>query len=250
MPNRLSNFYFRALIALFLAFAGLQPVQAQTGEADFVGELVFGLTTNSNSGLLGGVMAKYSTVYDDKTSYFLQLEMVEVKHPKEWRYINEETQSIFVLGKSNYLFAIRPMVGVERVLFRKAPDQGIHVNLIGAIGPTLGILKPYLIYYDYTGGLRNDVRIEQYDPNKHNDPNNILGNAGFATNFSDSKIDPGFNIRTGLTFEYGQFREVAAGIEVGFMYEQFLNKLAIMPEARKSSSYRSVYITLYGGWRR
>ncbi|RYZ83394.1 MAG: hypothetical protein EOO68_33030 [Moraxellaceae bacterium] len=250
MPIRPVYFsFFLSAFLLFLA-TGFSPVLAQEEEEEYTGEFILGLNLNSNGGLLGGVMAKRSKIYNEKTSHFLQLEIVEVKHPKEWRYINEETQSVFVLGKSNYLFVIRPQVGFERNLFRKASDQGIHVNFIGAAGPSLGILKPYLIYYDYSNGLGNDVRIEQYDPMLHNKPNNILGNAGFATNFSDSKIEPGFAIRAGLSFEYSQFRDKVAGIEVGLMYEQFLNKLNIMPEARKSSSYQSAYMTIYIGWRK
>jgi hypothetical protein len=252
MPHRPHNFLFYLLPSLFLAFAGIATATAQKAEEEdvFIGEWVFGVNANTNGGMIGGVMAKRSTIYDDKYSHFLQLEIVEVKHPKEWRYINEATQSTFVLGKSNYLFVLRPEFGIERTLFKKAPDQGIHVNLIGAAGPSVGILKPYLIYYDYSGGPQTDVRIEQYSPQQHRDPNDILGNAGFATNFSDSKVKPGFHIRTGVSFEYGQFRDNVAGIEVGFMYEQYMKELILVPEARNHSSYRSAYITLYFGWRR
>ena len=237
---------------LALAFPAMSSAQTAE-EEEFTKEFVWGININTNAGFLGGGMVKWTRPYKENLNRFLQIEAVEVKHPKEFRYVNDNTQNVFVLGKSNYLYVIRPQAGLEKILFRKGTDQGVQISAVGAAGLAIGLLKPYFIHYDYTPGTQppqTDVRTEQYDPTIHGQVQNILGGAGFATNFNEAKIKPGFNARVGLTFEYGQFKERVTGIEVGTQFEQYFEELILVPESENKSSYMSVYLTLYYGKRK
>lgn len=197
-------------------------------------------------------MIKSSYSINNKWSQFGALELVEVKHPKETRFQSRQGE-IFVFGKSNYLYVIRPQYGREYVFFRKAPESGVQVNGILAAGPSFGLLVPYYIKYDYTdpnGGII-DIRSEQYDPNVHTDfETRIIGKSSFLTGLGETDFNIGAHLKGGISFEYGRYNEGITGVEVGFVIEKFAKELVIIPAAQNRSSYSSVYLTLYYGRRK
>ncbi|QCR23861.1 hypothetical protein [Pontibacter sp. SGAir0037] len=234
---------------------GILPATAQSlGEEDFKRELSYGINFNSNGGLIGGAFIRSSHFMKKRMYQFGALEIVEVKHPKEYPVYNYETGDRFIFQKQNYLFVVRPQYGREYVLFRKAPESGVQVNAIAAAGPSLGLLVPYYIQYRYPGSGTNpqmmDIRTEQYDKEKHSDPYNIMGSANVFTGLGEAKINVGLHAKAGVSFEYGRYEESIAGIEVGFMYEQYANKLNMIVDAEKYSQFLSVYLNLYYGSRR
>ncbi len=237
---------------LAMALSVSLPVAAQSGEDEsFENELSYGINFNSNGGLIGGAFMRSSYFISDKMYHFGELEIVEVKHPKENRLYSNETGDFFVAGKQNYLFIVRPRYGRELVLFRKAAESGVQVNAVGAVGPSLGLLTPYYIRYNYGGGLGGqDVRTEQYDPRKHRNIENIQGSASVLQGFGETNVNIGLNIKGGLSFEYGRYRESIAGIEVGFVVEAFPKELVIIPQADKEQLFTSVYLNLYYGRRK
>jgi hypothetical protein len=241
-----------------MAVLALAPAASAQGEEAYRKEFTYGFNINSNGGLLGGGTFKWTRYRNDQNYRYFGFEIVEVKHPKEARYASQVTSNAFVLGKSNYLFVLRPHVGLERILFRKAPDQGVQVSAVAAAGPSMGMLKPYLINYNY-GRLgpnceplgQPDVRTEQYNPALHTDPScRIEGNAGFANGLFDFKPQAGLHAQAGLSFEYGQNMEGVAGIEVGVLVEGFTKALVMMPNAKNYQTFQSVYMVLYYGKRR
>ncbi|MFD2513160.1 hypothetical protein ACFSRY_04735 [Pontibacter locisalis] len=239
-------------LVLVLAFGVSLPALAQYDEDEsFQNELSYGVNFNSNGGLIGGVFIRSSYFLNNRMYQFGALEMVEVKHPKENRIYSGETGDFFVAGKQNYLFVLRPQYGREIVLFRKAAESGVQVNAIGAAGPSLGLLVPYYIRYNYGGGLGGqDVRTEQYDPQKHRTIENIQGNASVLQGLGEADVNVGLHLKAGLSFEYGRYRESIAGIEVGFMVEAFTKKMVIIPQAENEQLFTSVYLNLYYGRRK
>lgn len=241
------------LCMLPLGWAWAQEVEE---EEDYTHEFTYGINFNTNGGLLGGASIKSTHHLTGNWYQFWALEGVEVKHPKEVRYQNPYTGGSFILGKSNSLFVLRPQYGREYTFFRKAAESGVQVNGIVSAGPSLAILAPYYIQYDYSryngqGQIvgPTDVREEQYDPAVHN-PNFIVGSAGFYKGFSDPNFNIGANLRAGLSFEYGRYLESVAGIEVGAVYEVFPSELVLIPEAKNRSQFFSLYLTLFYGRRR
>jgi hypothetical protein len=248
------------LVLVLVSFLPVGLAMAQTAEEEegYSREFTYGLNFNSNGGLLGGAMIKQVYHMGGKWYQFWALEGVEVKHPKEVRYQNPYTGGTYIKGKSNYLFVLRPQYGREYTFFRKAAESGVQVNGVVAAGPSIGILAPYFIQYDYTPYDVNrqpigpsDIRTEQYDPRVHTQPDtHILGSSGVFTGLAEPHFRVGANAKAGVSFEYGRYMESVTGIEVGMLYEAFAGNLDMIPQASNNNTFLSVYLTLYYGRRR
>lgn len=255
----------RLLLLLLFAFAGIKA-NAQTQEDTYQKKITYGINFNTNGGIIGGASIRGSYTIDQKWQQFWGLEMVEVKHPKEIRVIGQ-SGSTFILSKTNSLFVLRPEYGREYSLFKKAPESGVEVNAVAGIGPSLGLLVPYYIVYDYTPYEETspgsniyqqvgptDYRTERYDPVNNPDhrdhPELIRGNAGFLTGVGKTSVNLGLHLRTALSFEYGRYPESITGIETGFMLEAYPKKLVMIPDAPNYNVFKSVYLTIYYGRRK
>jgi len=248
--------YKTLFIGLLCIFSLASSALAQTDER--AREFTWGINLNTNGGIIGGASVRSSKPLagKEKWQHFWGLEIVEVKHPKEYRYLGLDGDA-FVLGKTNYLFVARPEYGREYTIFRKAPESGVAVKAVLGVGPSIGLLVPYYISYDYTEYNNNnvqtgptDIRIERYDPVFRHDENYIRGNAGFLTGFNETNFNLGAHLRSALNFEFGRYQDNIAGIETGFLLEAFPNKLIMLPEAPENYRFfSSVYLTVYWGRR-
>ena len=262
------------LLAGLLAAAAAQaqaPVRsvavpaAPSDEQSYRKEFVFGVNFNSQGGLLGGASVRSSRVLGDRLLRFWSIEGVMLKNAKEERFTNQYTGGSFINRKTNYAFVLRPSVGMQRILFRKAADAGVQVNGLVSIGPSIGLLMPYYINYDVTaarnGTLPNlqsdDIVNEQYDPFKHTDYDAILDHGPLFSGIGQTKVVPGVHLRAGLSFEYGRYRDAVTGAEVGFLLESFTKRLFILSPGNNGRDkdelnrqfFPSVYLTLYFGHR-
>lgn len=223
-------------------------------EENFKSILSFGLTTNTNSGLLGGLMIRKEFMIDNNSFHrqfhYFNLEIVNVNHYRESSYTpSSGTGNSYTLGKLNYLFAIRPQYGREINIFRKSSEGGVNINAILAGGPTLGILKPYFVQINYgRGGLRD----EAFNPAKHITNTNVVGSGiagsgGFFEGLGDSQIVPGVNLKAALNFELDAFRQSNISLEIGFLAEAYTKQINIMALTENRSMFTSGYITVFFG---
>jgi hypothetical protein len=220
---------------------------AQTEEDyEYSTEMVWGITKNTASGLIGGFTLKYSRIKSPRVYETFGLELVNVKHPKEVRYNSLITGNFFIWGKQSYLYSIRPQYGREIILFRKAPQQGVQISGGFAGGPSLGIIAPY--YIQYATGNFSSVS-EQYDPSKH-DFVNILGTGRIFQGLTESNFAIGFNAKTSLSFEFGTFKSNVTGFEVGFLVDAYTRQVVLVPNAQNRSVFPTAFITLFYGSRR
>jgi hypothetical protein len=69
---------------------------------------------------------------------------------------------------------------------------------------------------------------------------------------AEANMNIGAHLRTGLSFEYGRYREDVTGVEVGFLLEAYPNELKIIgvPRTKNNSLFTSAYLTLYYGRRK
>lgn len=245
--------------------ARVVPTAAPSDEQSYRRETVFGINFNTQGGLIGGVNVRSSRVLDDRWLRFWSLEGVFFKNSKEETVTNPYTGGNFTGYKTNYAFALRPSVGVQRVLFRKAAESGVQINALLSAGPSIGLLMPYYISYDYdaarNGQFRNDDNVvnEQYDPAKHTVSGAIVDRAPFFAGIGGTQVVPGAHLRGALSFEYGRYRDAVAGAEVGFLLEGYTKRLITLdpsttPGAADVNSlnkqfFPSVYLTLYLGHR-
>ncbi|WP_156176390.1 hypothetical protein [Hymenobacter terrenus] len=236
--------------------------EAPSDEQSYSKEFVYGVNFNTQGGLLGGVSVRSSRVLDDRLLRFWSIEGVMLKNAKE-EDVNTVVGGSYVNRKTNYAFVLRPSIGLQRILFRKAADAGVQVNGLLSVGPSFGLLMPYYISYDRTAVTTRVVNVatdeivnEQYDPLKHTDPSAILDRGPLFSGISETKVVPGFHLRGGLSFEYGRYRDTVTGLEVGFLVESFTKRLLILSPGILSDTdglnrqfFPSVYLTLYFGHR-
>jgi len=216
-----------------------------TGNYEYDKEYLFGINKNTNGGLIGGFVFKAGTRIDDTNFSFWSLELSNVKNPKEVRSSTVLGNS-YIYGKSNYLYAIRPQYGREIILFKKAPNQGVQVSALAAVGPTFGLIAPYYIEYTFN---RVETVTEQYDPEVHRNVGSILGTGKLFEGLGKSQFSFGANLKAALNFEFGVFRSNATGLEVGYMLEGFTKEIPLIPTTENRQIFQSVYFTFFYGFR-
>lgn len=231
------------LIVLILFFACNQKAYAQySGSYEYSTEMIWGITKATNSGLIGGFLFKYSKELKEDRFHGGILEIVNVKHPQEQRYYSESGNT-YIGGKQHYLYSLRLSYLREYTFFKKAAHQGVQVNGLVALGPTLGIEAPY--YVEVKKG--NQTVKEPYDPNKSQ---KIVGSGNILQGIGESSIVPGLNVKAGVSFEFGTFKSNVVGVEVGFQVDFYTRKIILIPTTENYSIFPSAYVTLFYGSRR
>jgi hypothetical protein len=223
--------------------------QAQTQDSyDYQSEFTWGINKNTAGGLIGGLVFKKARKLSDRVLETYGLELMNVKNPQEVRTNSPNTGNFFILGKSNYLYAIRLQYGRDFILFKKAPQQGVEIKAIFAVGPTIGIVAPY--YVEYADGLyENFTSTAQYDPERI-PILNIYGTGRLFQGIGDSKITPGANFKAALNFELGTIKSQVTGFEAGFLLDAYTKEIEMMPMAKNYSVYPTLFITLFYGSRK
>jgi len=243
------------LSSLFLSVQVTQAQNTDTDEDIYPTETTFGITTNTNSGIVGGFVFRQSKLLSNKLfgmpQYrYLSIELVNVKHPKEIQSSINSIGSRYIDGKENYLFVLRPQYGREVKLFQRTNDEGIAVSGIVAAGPSLGIIKPYYLEVT-TGNTTRTVPASQAMVTGEA----VTGAGGFFQGLGESKLTVGLNLKAALSFELSAFRNNTTGVEVGFLAEIFPSKVVLIPnrsltgnrEDGNRNFFTSGYITLFFG---
>ena len=226
-----------SIFLLIISFSGFCQLEE---EDQYVSEFTWGVTKNTNSGLIGGAAFKLSRLYKDNTYQFFGLDLVNVKHPKEDKRVSGNGSS-FVWGKQHSLYSIRLTYGREHLWFKKAPQQGVQISTLFGGGPTIGLVAPY--YVNLAEGF------EPFNPNAHS-IENIRGSGRYIKAIGESDIELGINAKAGVSFEFGPFKNNVAGIEAGVSSELFTKKIIIMPTTENKAWFNALYVTLYWGTRK
>ncbi|MBY0427239.1 MAG: hypothetical protein K2Q22_16510 [Cytophagales bacterium] len=210
-------------------------------------EFTVGLNINTVGALPGGLNLRYSRHLFGMHYSSFQLDIFNIKHPKEVIYTADSTRSPWIPYKLNYLYSIRPMFGWEFLFFRKEREEGIQLRWIVATGPSFGILKPNMVVYGTTQNRSQSVPYGSL-PGSYN-PSLIYGDRPFE-GFDRSKLIMGFNFKTSLMLEFGAVPKSVTGIEVGFQFETFSTVIELMDTKANSSTFTSAFLTLFFGSRR
>ncbi|MEM7297615.1 MAG: hypothetical protein AAF391_05050 [Bacteroidota bacterium] len=228
---------------LFLILPFLAQSQLFEGEEfEYTSEWIWGINKNTNGGLIGGLMLRYSRKGGNDMYETYGLELSNVKHPSEARYVGRSGAG-FTFGKSNYLYAIRLQYGREKLFFKKANQQGVQISAAAAAGPTFGLVSPYYV-------LNADGSYEPYNLVRHSNPQTIGGPGRLFQGLGDASFVPGLNTKGSVLFEFGTYRSNVAGVEVGVMVEAFTREIELVPTQPNKSVYSSVFFTLFWGSRK
>jgi hypothetical protein len=223
-------------------FLSAQLLQAQGDERNYTEALVYGINFNTRAGLIGGGMLHLSRAKGNRQFEGIYLELVNIKDSKEYKVRTIDNKA-FIPYKTHYLFSFRPAYVRELVLFRKAAEEGIFVNFLAGLGPSIGIRKKYYVYYDETGN--GDWVSRPYEPGM--DLTAISQNGPFSDGLGDMNYSLGFHGRLALNLEFGQLKSSVAGLEVGILAEKFASDQQMMAFKPSDSFFSSAYVTLYFG---
>jgi len=232
----------KVLSVVLLIFISITFSNAQENDYDYTSEAIWGINKNSASGLIGGFIFRFSRSVKPNHYRTIGFELVNVKHPAESRVVSLGTGNYFIVGKTNYLFAIRGQYGRDIVLFKKAPQQGVQITATGSVGPSIGLESPYYIEYNQA------IRVP-YDPAVHK-IENITGSGFIFQGLFQSSVVLGLNLRAGLSFEFGTFKSNVSGFEIGALIDAYTRKIEMIPEAENYAIWPTVYITLFYGSRK
>jgi hypothetical protein len=234
------------LFFIGLSLMGLS-LNAQTQDSyEYQSEFTWGINKNTYGGLIGGLAFKKARKLNDRVLESYGLEIMNVKHPQEVRQNSQSTGNFFIYGKSNYLYALRFQYGRDLILFKKAPQQGVEIKAVGAIGPSIGVVAPYYIERAADGGFVT-IR-EQYNPGI--EAGEIYGPGRLFEGLGESKLKLGANMKAAMNFELGTTKNQVTGFEAGFLLDAYTSKVVMVPTARNYAVYPILFFTLFYGGRK
>lgn len=245
------------LLRSFLLFLVLATTicQAQIVQEDFSDEEAFaykaeftaGILFNTVGGLPGGIKLKYARQREKKPKQFtnFSLDIVNIRHPKEFRVATDSGSGYYILEKMNYLFVIRPNYGREFLLFRKSTEDGLELKLITSIGPSIGLAKPYYVTVSQGRGRTATI---PYKSLSNSNSGSILGSS-FFSGFDNTEIVMGANARVSVEFGISAWDTYVTGIELGFQAEVFSKKVELVANENNRSVFTSAFVNIYFGKR-
>lgn len=241
MPSIIKSLFFTLLISSTVS--SFAQESAQFNEEDYTVENVFGINKGTNGGFISGIYFRQSKFLSDGNLINYGIEVVNIKHGRETKETTI-TGSSFVFGKSNYFVAIRPTYGREKILFKKAPQQGARITAMVSAGPSIGMEVPYFLEL-------NGNRKEQYDPGDPSHARNfIIGTSGPFRGLGRTKFVLGGHAKASLTFETNSAKKKVFGMEVGLSLDVYTRKINILPESDNQSSFAAAFLAIYFGRRR
>lgn len=243
MYNIIIKMFFKTSLVIITIFFFYFNSQAQESDYfEYQNEVLWGINKNTNGGLIGGINLKFGNKIQDNIYRVYGIELVNVKHPKEYKYTSPFGGDNFIWAKQNTMYSFRMQYGFEKSIFNKKDENGIQINANLTGGPSIGFLVPYYIRYN----RNNAVVVEAFDSNIHNF-NNVIGSAGFLEGINEAKIRPGLNLKSAVNFEFGSIKKGSIALEVGFLAEAFTKKMIIMPTVKNKSIFTSAFIALFYG---
>lgn len=222
-------------------------VHGQTQDSyEYQSEFVWGINKNTSGGLIGGFVFKKSRKLNERMLETFGLEIMNVKHPQEVRRTSY-SGNFYTYGKSNYLYAFRFQYGRDFILFEKAPQQGVEIKAVFAVGPSIGIVAPYYVEWSQDAAGFVTVR-EQYHPGIPAEY--ILGPGRLFEGLGESNIAVGANFKAALNFELGTFKSQVTGFEAGFLLDAYAKEIEMVPSTKNYWAYPTLFITFFYGTRK
>lgn len=237
----------KSLILLLVVVTSVSAYCQTQDSYEYQSEFVWGINKNTSGGLIGGFMFKKSRKVSDRMLETFGLEIMNVKHPQELRFNSYATGNFFILGKSNYLYAFRFQYGRDLILFKKAPQQGVEIKAVFAVGPSLGLVAPYYVEYsvDQSGFLTVRSQYNESIPIER-----IWGTGRLFEGLGESGVVFGGNLKAGLNFEMGDIKSSVTGFEAGFLLDAYTKQIEFIPTAKKYSVFPTLYLALFYGSRK
>ncbi len=210
-----------------------------------------GISTSTNSGIIGGFSYRKLWLNEQSSQSFIQIDADLIKDYREFTSPYSFNGRTYLEGKLNQLVVLRPMYGRTMTLFRKTAEGGPALRGIVATGPSIGMQKPYYVDISYTNTATNQTLTTAVPYAKTLDNSYpkayIIGSAGILNGFPESKIVPGWHLKSALNLELESFRQNHMSVELGFCLDYFTQPIEMLNQTPGRSVYTTGYLTVFFG---
>lgn len=244
--------YFALFAILAISFSGIRAQEIGGGLATSIllrKENAFSGHVSSNGFGAGYRQGKQNSVLR-KT--FFEVEMTTMRHAKEIRSINYFLYSSrsYYYGKMNHMLALRPGVGIHRIITEKPYWGGVEFRYFYFAGASLAVLKPVYLLVIKTGDEPNEYYFseEKYNPVEHF-ADNIAGRAPFTKGLTELQFVPGAYIKSGLHFEIGKEETDIRSVEVGFILDLYPKHIPLVAFEKNKNFFLTLYLSYCFGKR-
>lgn len=236
-----------SFLLTFFVWSNFSFVQAQNSDDITFEDHSYkgGLIASSNG---FGLFYRQTFPAGNGFSKLIDISLTSVRNVKEKSVLNQRVvgnTSPYIFGKVNRLYALRPMIGLQKTLAERISKNSVGINAFAAMGPTLGFLKP--IYVDV---LTVDPNVpssyvtvsRRYEPFSM-DPSMINGYSSFDKGIKYSKLMAGLSLKSGVEFNWGTYTSVFRSIEIGFLVDYFPGRPNVLYGIKNKVLYSSFYIS-------
>ena len=221
--------------------------QAEEGVLIYHKQSVFGFQFRSNG---YGAFYELGRLKTNRRTNTYRIDITEIKHQKEEKSSNVAIfGNPYIYGKLNNFYQVTLGYGQQYILGQKGNKNGVAVTALYNGGLALGLLRPYYLRVEDSGGDEKLIKYTQEDSALFLGPT-IIGSGGLGKGWNELKVKPGVFAKAGLRFDYGRFNEVVTGIEVGVSGEYYTSKIPIYFGAKEKQFFYQAYIALLFGQRK
>lgn len=175
------------------------------------------------------------------------ISLTGVRSVKEKSILNQRmfNPSPYIYGKVNRLYALRPMIGLQKTMAQRQSKNSIGVNIFALGGISLGLIKP--IYVDIEAVDPNTpnafyTKSVRYNPSTTN-RDKIFGYSSFDKGIGQTKAQLGLSFKAGADFNWGNYSSDFRSLEIGILLDYFPARPEIMYGIKNKVVYSSFYIS-------
>ena len=210
-----------------------------------------GISTSTNSGIIGGLSLRKYWLNEEKSQSFAQLDADIIKDYREFTSPYSYNGRSYIEGKLNQLIVIRPAYGRRWTLLQKSAEGGPALKGVLSTGPSIGLQKPYYVDISYTNSATSQAYTLSVPYAKTLDDTYpkafIIGDASFLKGFDALTPVPGWHVKTGLNLELESFKHNHLSIELGFCLDYFTKPIEMLNQTEGRGVYTTGYLTLFFG---
>lgn len=187
-----------------------------------------------------------------------QLDFEEIKDPHEKKSNSTDVNGAgsyaggkinpFIYGKINNFYALNLDYGYRKMIAGKPEPGTISIHWVGAVGLSVGLLKPYYLQA-YYNGVQQNIKYSDQTKDAFLTPGDIVGAAGFSQGLGETKIIPGLHLRTGLHFDFATSRKTILAVETGMNAECYTQSIPLMALQKNVPYFFNLYAAFQFGKR-
>lgn len=228
-----------------------KPTKTNLPSEKLSGTWALGITTTTNSSIIGGFSFRKYWLNESKSQSFAQIDADIIQDYREFTSPYSYNGRSYIEGKLNQLIVIRPEYGRRWTLLQKAAEGGPALKGILATGPSLGLQKPYYVDITYTNSATSKTStfavpyvqtLDDTYPKAF-----IIGSSSFLEGFSEAKPVPGWHLKSALNLELESFKQNHMSLELGFCVDYFSKPIEMLNQTEGRNVYTTGYLTFFFG---